>query len=220
MQVLINLDWRFLILWVIASTSFSGIQDDVDNSLENAKSFTLRKTGVSFDGGVVQMDTQNRIRILELHTKDQELIEQKLKSSPDLISLNLEFAILDDATLKWIHKCKMLEELYMGMPEKVGEDGAYSNESLKIVSRMPNLQILHLRSKKIDDKGLVYLLRLKKIKYLDLTGCRITDRSVATLSKMKDLCKLNLTNTRITQKGIGELKILLPDTSILASEWK
>ena len=214
MQLLINLDWRCLILCFIASTSFSGIQDDVDNSLENARPFTLRKTGVSFDGGVMQMDTQDRIRILVLHTKDQELIEQKLKSSPDLISLNLEFAVLDDATLKWIHKCKMLEELYLGIPEKGGADGAYSNESLKIVSQMPNLQILHIRSKKINDKGLVYLQRLKKTKYLDLTGCRITDKSIATLSKMKNLCKLDLTKTLITQKGISELEIQLPDTTI------
>ena len=73
-----------------------------------------------------------------------------------------------------------------------------TDEGMKIVSRMKQLEQLHLENTSITDAGVARLAGLTELDYLNLYGTKITDASLAHLSDMRNLRKLYLWQTEVT----------------------
>lgn len=76
-----------------------------------------------------------------------------------------------------------------------------TDEGLKSVGRMRNLERLHLENTAVTDTGLAELGRLTKVEYLNLYGTAVTAGIFDTLQNMRDLKKLYLWQTRVEPKA-------------------
>jgi len=151
---------------------------------------------------------------------DPDKLALQINSFPDLIILNIEFAFVSDATIEAILNCKQLRELYMGMPEKIGMDGKFSNSDLEAISNISSLRVLHIRSEKIDDQGAIHLSRLKNLQDLNLSGCNVTDEAIPVFEQLGSLEFVNLSHTGVTKSGIQRLSVARDDMSIQVEQGK
>jgi hypothetical protein len=161
---------------------------------------------VDIEAGWKGVDQAGRIRSVYLHSTDKKYVAELIASSPHLISLDLEFSFVSDETLVALNECKQLEELRLGMPEKLGDQGEFSNKTMQLVSGMPLLRVLHARSDKVDDKGIQYLANLKYLEDVDLSGCKITDEAIPIFLSLPHLHRLTLIGTEVSKKGVAKLR--------------
>jgi len=74
--------------------------------------------------------------------------------------------------------------------------------------------VLNLNKTKITDEGLKELVRVKNLETLFLDGTGITDVGLKELYKLNELKILYLRNTKVTKKGVKELKDKLKNCDI------
>ena len=83
------------------------------------------------------------------------------------------------------------------------------------LSGLTNLKTLDLRRTRITDAGLVHLKGVTNLRLLDLSGCQnITDAGLVHIKGMTKLKNLNLYRTQVTDTGTAELKQSLPNCEI------
>lgn len=80
-------------------------------------------------------------------------------------------------------------------------DSQVTDESLKLIGRMPELERLHLEKTAVTDAGLAHLAGLTNLEYLNLYETKITDAGLAPLHGLPKLRKLYLWQTAVTIQG-------------------
>jgi hypothetical protein len=95
-------------------------------------------------------------------------------------------------------------------PKGVSFYGTGTDAALKVISQLPHLKKLVIRSSpKVTDAGLASLSALPELQSLELSGTRITDSGLEQISKLTDLQVLDLAeNHEISNSGFAKLKSL------------
>ncbi|MFT5467920.1 MAG: putative membrane protein [Verrucomicrobiales bacterium] len=76
-----------------------------------------------------------------------------------------------------------------------------TDEGMKLIGRMVELERLHLENTAVTDSGLGRLSRLENLNYLNLYGTEITDLGLDALQGLPKLRKLYLWQTKVTPQG-------------------
>ena len=77
-----------------------------------------------------------------------------------------------------------------------------------------NLTILNANHTQISDESLKSIAQLPELQHLDLANTAITDEGLAHLEGLSQLQSLDVTSTEVTAEGIAALQHALPDCSI------
>jgi hypothetical protein len=97
---------------------------------------------------------------------------------------------------------------------KVG-DTQVSDAALVYISRLRNLQKLHLEQTKVTDAGLKQLKALANLEYLNLYGTAVTDAGLSELAGFKKLKTVYLWQTKVTGQGLANLKKTMPNLDVV-----
>jgi len=87
---------------------------------------------------------------------------------------------------------------------------AISDQELKHLSGLTNLEQLFLSYTQISDKGLKHLSGLTNLSWLWLTNTHVSDEGLKHLSGITTLIRLYVENTKVTEDGIKKLQKKLP----------
>ncbi len=94
-------------------------------------------------------------------------------------------------------------------------DEPISDDNLKHLSGLTNLQSVYLVNTQVSDDGVKHLSGLTNLRVLWFVNTQISDHGVKHLSKLTKLDQLRLDGTRVTYEGVHTLKQKLPDCTIL-----
>ncbi len=94
-------------------------------------------------------------------------------------------------------------------------DTPIGDATLAQVSRMSNLQKLHLEQTRITDAGLHTLTGLTHLEYLNLYGTAISDAGLRELAGLPALRTICLWQTKTTESGIAALRKARPNLEII-----
>ena len=83
-------------------------------------------------------------------------------------------------------------------------DGSCTDEGLKEVAKLQNLERLSLDATKVTDEGLKEVAKLGFLKWLYLPS-QITDAGLKEVAKLRYLTGLGLSGTKITDAGLKEV---------------
>lgn len=87
-------------------------------------------------------------------------------------------------------------------------DSGISDDELKVLSDLPDIQSLQLENTLTSNFGLHQITRCTKIETLNLSGTCITDEGIAKLHQLAELRRLYLRNTELTDASIAELSTM------------
>ena len=73
---------------------------------------------------------------------------------------------------------------------------------------------MKLRATRITDNGLKCISGLENMEFLDLSETQVTDAGLRHLSKLTKLSELHLWNTRVTEQEAGEFEERMPECSV------
>ncbi|WP_166826910.1 leucine-rich repeat domain-containing protein [Thalassoroseus pseudoceratinae] len=90
-----------------------------------------------------------------------------------------------------------------------------TDEDLKNLTVLSDLQFLGLHGAPITDAGVDALLEIENLKELELSATNITDAGVVKLAGLTSLEKLTLHNTTVTKKAIEELQNKVPGCQVI-----
>src|SRR5262249_2886257 len=91
------------------------------------------------------------------------------------------------------------------------------DETVKALSELKELRVLHLGYSAITADGLRTLSALDKVEKLGLQGCsRVDDAALAELAKWHSLKYLDVQEDPVTEKGLAELRKAKPAIRILS----
>jgi hypothetical protein len=114
-----------------------------------------------------------------------------------------------DASLKELRAFGQLRMLKLDAAKKVTDEG------LKELAPLTQLEDLGLSSTQVTDAGLKHLADLKELKYLSLGFTNVTDAGLKDLAEHKKLETLGLSFTKVTDAGVKELQAALPNCKIV-----
>jgi hypothetical protein len=118
------------------------------------------------------------------------------------------------------HEIKKLRRLGADLPENRTDSSRMTNESItklylgstrftgddvELLLKFPNLEVLNVSGKDLNDDFLKTLQELKHLKKLHLNGVPITDAGLAHLAAFSDLDELWLIGTKISDEGLSHL---------------
>ena len=89
-----------------------------------------------------------------------------------------------------------------------------TDAGFKDVAKLQKLGELVLEKTQITDEGLKEVAKLQKLGELDLTSTKITDAGLKHVAKLKELKAFHLKGTKVTKAGVAELKKALPNCYI------
>lgn len=89
-----------------------------------------------------------------------------------------------------------------------------TNEGLKHLAKLKNLERLHLARTKVGDSGLAHLAALTNLEYLNLYETKVSDAGLVHLKKLSKLEKLFLWQTEVTGPACDTLGRALPKVKI------
>ena len=87
------------------------------------------------------------------------------------------------------------------------EDNQLTDESLKIVGQLPNIQKLKLNKNPLSDTAITELVNLKNLTSLNLYGTQVTSKSLQTIAKITSLKHVYVWKTNIKQEDIDEMAL-------------
>ncbi|MCI0704487.1 MAG: protein kinase [Planctomycetia bacterium] len=93
--------------------------------------------------------------------------------------------------------------------------GPTTDEDLKLVAQLSELDLLGLNKTQVTDDGLKHLVTLKKLRRLELAYTSVTDTAIETLVGLNSLTELNVKNTKLTEPGLKKLAEKLPGCKII-----
>ena len=85
-----------------------------------------------------------------------------------------------------------------------------TNEGMKRIGTMHELEQLRLASRRVDDAGLAPLAALGHLRFLHLIDTPITDAGLDQLHGLKTLESLYLDGTKVSDDGLAKLLAALP----------
>jgi hypothetical protein len=89
-----------------------------------------------------------------------------------------------------------------------------SDDELRLVARLPNLEVLNLCFADVDDSGFAHLQELSNLRSLNLAHSNITDGGLRRLRSLTTLNYLHLDGTRTTPAAVDDLAKALPGCKI------
>ena len=185
------------------------LNDGNFQSLSGMKSLLmldLSSTGVtskvfsSFPGG-------SDLRVLKLSNSDvDDSVAQVLRRSPNLRVLQVsavrkDLARVSRKTLDTLLGLRKLVELQTCLKDATDAD-------IEKLSRLTNLEILHLECAEVSDRLVTAIAKLRKLRILSIGGKGITNNSVPALLSLRNLVVLKLPYTSINDKGLMALSKL------------
>jgi hypothetical protein len=93
-----------------------------------------------------------------------------------------------------------------------------TDETLRQLANLRNLEVLDLTNSRITDRGLKYLSGLTKLTYLRLDGTRTTDAGLAELRNLTNLETLDLCNTDVSERGLSNVHRMRKLKELFVSE--
>ena len=87
-------------------------------------------------------------------------------------------------------------------------DTLVTDDGLKYLKNLTNLEELDLSGTHVTGRGVEYLSNLKALRSLSLLGAQVPDASMDILSGLKSLQVLNLYRTLVTNSGLAKLESL------------
>ncbi len=206
--------------------------DDVMALLEyqsSLKSIFMKRTQATDEG----LSHLRRLTDLEeLYMWDASLITdagvENLKGLVNLRNIHLDKSRMTDVGFRHLAGMKKMKRLVLenqsfsdrglatveGMNELTclsvgGSQGIpcyITDDGLKVVANLENLQTISLGYARVTDEGLKHLSKLKNLKILDLGGCEsITDEGLRHLAGLDNLEWLVLHTTKVTDQGLEHL---------------
>jgi len=82
------------------------------------------------------------------------------------------------------------------------------------ISKLKNLQKLHLENTKVSDATIQKIKGLAHLEYLNLVGTQVTDAGIRELAATKSLRSLHLWHSKVTEAGIAALKQAQPSLEV------
>jgi hypothetical protein len=151
-----------------------------------------------------------------------------LSKAPNLTKLMLNDCNVDDESMKVLGKqgLRNMQELNLhstrvgddgvaqlkGMPLKVLNiaDTATSDDCMKHIKTMKNLQVLSADYSGVGNEGVKAIKEMQNLRSVSLKGCPITDACVKDLSQCQNLMLLNLEDTRLSAAKVLWLQRQMP----------
>jgi hypothetical protein len=118
----------------------------------------------------------------------------------------IEVANIADADLRWISEQKTLRRLSVS--------GGFSDEGLKAVSRLSELEVLEISGGRFSGSGLDRLSSLSRLRMLSLNDLSLSDEATRSIGRLSMLESLSLANSRTGSKQTQHLKGLDHLTSL------
>jgi len=135
---------------------------------------------------------------------DREL--NRLLQTTRLKTLKFENKAISDSQLAVVGRIATLRELTVR--------GRITNEGLKQLRGLSQLEVLDLSMSNITDDGLKELASMPKLTRLVVMEMRITGEGLETLASYPNLKSLNVTLTHITNDAIARIQKIRPDLQI------
>jgi hypothetical protein len=88
------------------------------------------------------------------------------------------------------------------------------DQSLRSLSRLPDLRSLDLSTTKITDAGIAALREQRHLQSLDVSATAITDAALDVLVNLPYLSQLDLRETGVTEGAVRELRRRMPHTEV------
>jgi len=89
-----------------------------------------------------------------------------------------------------------------------------TDETVRRIAQMPNLERLHLENTAVTDIGVADLATLQNLRYLNLHTTRITDAAVASIAAMPALERVYLWDTAVTAEAVDRLRAARPELTV------
>jgi hypothetical protein len=80
-----------------------------------------------------------------------------------------------------------------------------TDDDLRLLANLPELERLNLTDTQITDAGLVHLKLCPRLTFLSLEDTAVTDQGLSKLMALQDLEGLSLNGTKITDAGLDQL---------------
>jgi Leucine-rich repeat (LRR) protein len=90
-----------------------------------------------------------------------------------------------------------------------------TDESLKVVGSLANLNRLNLNNTRITDAGLANLAGLNNLDWINLYGTDLTDNAVPHLAKLRKLKSIFLWGSKISDEGVAKLTGVLSSAKVV-----
>ena len=151
---------------------------------------------------------ENAVKALQ----QQGIIVDKLAEGSNLLELN--FVNVKDVSETMIRDLNSMNQQitalkFTGLP--------ITDQTLKNIPALPNLEKIQLEKTRISDEGLAELNKFPKLETVSLYSTNISDDGLKTLTN-NNLKKINLWNTKVSQQGIRSLVSKHPDLEVEAGQ--
>lgn len=90
-----------------------------------------------------------------------------------------------------------------------------TDATLVELSKLKNLNKLHLENTTVGDAGIKSLKELPYLEYLNLVGTRVTDAGIQHLANLKALKQVYVWKSAVTEAGVAQLRKARPDLTIV-----
>lgn len=157
--------------------------------------------GYEYWGPFREKGEAGAIPAFRFHSRDEDVLG-KLPDSGVPFGLDFHCSPVKGAWLKKLAALKSLRSL------NIGGSLGLTDEGLKELSGLKDLQGLYLFYAPVTDEGLKELAGLKKLQTLDLSHTRVTGTGFKELAGLTSLQALNLGGTQVTDAGIKDLTAL------------
>lgn len=108
--------------------------------------------------------------------------------------------------------------VFNGLKKLVLYGPAITNETMDVVSQLPQLEHLDLTRTAVGDAGLAKLVGLKNLRYLQLFRCDVTDEGFRSLAQLPRIEQIRCGQTRISDQGLQYIKDLKTVTALDLSD--
>jgi uncharacterized membrane protein len=144
--------------------------------------------------------------------QQEGIIVDKLAEDSNLLALN--FVNVKDVNETMIRELNSMNQQitalkFTGLP--------VTDQVLKNISSLPNLEKLQLEKTSISDAGIAELNKFPNLETLNLYGTNISDAGLKNLAN-DNLKKINLWNTKVSQQGIRSLLSKYPGLEVEAGQ--
>lgn len=131
-----------------------------------------------------------------------------LADNRSLVCLRLGPGITD-AGLAHLYDLTQLEELRLDSAKDVSDNG------MKCLSGLVNLQVLSVQFTQVGDAGLEHLVGLSQLNELALDYTQVTNAGLRHLAGMTRLTTLHVSGTAVTAHGVRGFKATHPQCKVL-----
>jgi len=130
---------------------------------------------------------------------DQNLIEVSAVNAPNFNDSQMGLITALSEQIAWL---------------KLGET-KITDAALKGISKLKNLNKLHLEHTGITDTGLANLKNLPYLEYVNLVDTKITDAGLKSIASVKSLKSVYVWQSAVTDSAVSQVSRLYPNLSIV-----